>query len=521
MAAMAAARRVLSVQSHVVHGYVGNRAAVFPLQLLGFEVDVINSVQFSCHTGYPAFPGQKLDGNDLHVLVQGLAANEVLNHAHLLTGYIGTASFLREVVRLRQMLPAASRYVCDPVMGDNGKLYVSRDLVDVYREEVLPHVTVLTPNQFEAELLTDRPIASLAEAAEACDVLHGMGPNTVVITTLDVPDATRDGESIAALLSQAGGRKWLLRVPFIAGGPFTGTGDLTAAMILAWTQLHPHEAPEALEKAGAVLQAVLRRTTSLDSARTIGDKRVPPELRIIDCQGAIKSPCVSVRSGLLEPLGLRGVVFDMDGTLTLPGQIDFARMRERVGVPTGDIVTALRERHAGDPAALAEAMAAIDEEERRAFDPPALQPGLKDCIQGLLDAGIRVGLATRNSPACVDVFLKHAGLPVGAISPIVTRDSGLPNKPDPAPVLHCCREWEVEPSAVLMVGDQLDDLTCGRAAGSLTAAMLWPGAIPGEDEADSARAEALAKRAEANAALAEAADFTLSSLEALKRLVGS
>lgn len=518
---MAAARRVLSIQSHVVHGYVGNRAAVFPLQLLGFEVDVINSVQFSCHTGYPAIQGQKLDGNDLRVLVQGLSTNQVLDHSHLLTGYIGTASFLREVVELRQKLPTASRYICDPVMGDNGKLYVTQELVDVYREEVLPHVTILTPNQFEAELLTRSTIGSLKEASEACDALHRMGPPTVILTTLDVPDATQGGESVALLLSQACGRKWLLRLPFIDGGPFTGTGDLTAAMILAWTQLHPHEAPVALEKAGAVLQAVLRRTISLESARTIGDKRVPPELRIIDCKRAVESPAVSVRCSLLEPLGLRGIVFDMDGTLTLPGQIDFARMRERVGVPTGDIVTGLRERHAGDPEGLAKAMAAIEDEERRAFDPPRLQPGLQECIQHLRRAGLQVGLATRNGPACVDVFLEHAGLPAGAFSPVVTRDSGLPNKPDPAPVLHCCREWGLEPSSVLMVGDHVDDLRCGHAAGSLTAAMLWPGASPGEDEADVERMEALAKQEQANAALAEVADFTLSSLEALKRLVVS
>jgi len=518
---MAAARRVLSIQSHVVHGYVGNRAAVFPLQLLGFEVDVINSVHFCCHTGYPSFTGQKLDGDDLHSMLEGMSTNGVLNHSHLLTGYIGTASFLREVVQLRRRLPAASRYICDPVMGDNGQLYVSRELVDVYREEVLPHVTILTPNQFEAELLVGSTIGSLDDATRACDVLHHMGPSTVVITTLDVPDATLGGQRVALLLSEAGRRKWLLRVPLIEGGPFTGTGDLTAAMLLAWTQMHPHEAPEALEKAGAVLQAVLRRTVSLGSARMVGEKRVPPELRIIDCKRSIESPAVSVRCSLLEPLGLRGVVFDMDGTLTLPGQIDFARMRERVGVPAGDIVTGLRERHAQDPAALAEAMAQVEEEERRAFDPPQLQPGLQECIRDLLGAGIRVGLATRNGPSCVEALLRHAELPPGAFSPVLTRDSGLPSKPDPAPVLHCCKEWGVEPSSVLMVGDHPDDLRCGRAAGSLTAAMLWPGAVPSEDEADAARMQALAKRGEANAALAELADFPLSSLGALRRLVGS
>merc|ERR1712094_85005 len=123
--------------------------------------------------------------------------------------------------------------------------------------------------------------------------------------------------------------------------------------MLAWTQFHTLEAPAALEKAGAVLQAVINRTVAVDSAKTIGGERVPPELRLIECKRVIEEPLVSFRCQLVEPLALKGVVFDMDGTLTLPGQLDFQRMRERTGVPPGaDIVPFLRERHAGNAAAL-------------------------------------------------------------------------------------------------------------------------------------------------------------------------
>ena len=90
---------VLSIQSHTVHGYVGNKSAVFPLQLLGFEVDPINSVHFTNHTGYPSFGGQILDGKELQSLVDGLKANGLLQqHTHLLTGYIGSESFLNAVL---------------------------------------------------------------------------------------------------------------------------------------------------------------------------------------------------------------------------------------------------------------------------------------------------------------------------------------------------------------------------------------------------------------------------------------
>lgn len=287
--------RVLSVQSHVVHGYVGNRSAVFPLQLLGFDVDVINSVQFCCHTGYPSFAGQTLDGQALGVLTEGLAKNEVLNHDYLLTGYIGTASFLLEVVHLLDMLPAGCRYVCDPVLGDNGEMYTTPDLIDVYREKVLPRVSLLTPNQFEAELLTKLSITNLQEAAAACDALHKLGVGAVCITSLDIPDASCAGECCAMLFSESGGDKWLLRSPFIEGGPFTGTGDLMAAMLLAWTDAHPHEAPAALEKSVAVLQAVIRKTVRTSQGRVIGGKVVPPELRLLQCKAAIECPPVVKR----------------------------------------------------------------------------------------------------------------------------------------------------------------------------------------------------------------------------------
>ena len=101
--------RVLSIQSHVVHGYVGSKCAVLPLNRLGLEVDAINSVQFSNHTGYPQFNGQVLDGADLTELVEGLEANGLLEYTHLLTGYIGSLSLLETIAsvvrRLRQINP--------------------------------------------------------------------------------------------------------------------------------------------------------------------------------------------------------------------------------------------------------------------------------------------------------------------------------------------------------------------------------------------------------------------------------
>lgn len=117
-------KRVLSIQSHVVHGYVGNKSAVFPLQLCGFDVDSINSVQFSNHTGYAkGVKGDILNGDQLLNLVQGLHENSLLGQtSHLLTGYIGSVSFLEAVVSVRNQLKAANPnliYVCDPVIYEH------------------------------------------------------------------------------------------------------------------------------------------------------------------------------------------------------------------------------------------------------------------------------------------------------------------------------------------------------------------------------------------------------------------
>jgi pyridoxine kinase len=142
----------LSLQSHVVHGCVGNRAAVLPLQLLGVETDVLNTVQYSNHVGYGSFAGEKLTGDQVWELLSGMHRNGLLSPTRLLTGFMGSAEAVRAVVRalplLKQQGQGDFQFWCDPVLGDNGRLYVPRPLVDAYRDEVVPHAHALLPNQF-------------------------------------------------------------------------------------------------------------------------------------------------------------------------------------------------------------------------------------------------------------------------------------------------------------------------------------------------------------------------------------
>ncbi|XP_043700760.1 pyridoxal kinase-like isoform X1 [Telopea speciosissima] len=289
--------RVLSIQSHTVQGYVGNKSAVFPLQLLGYDVDPINSVQFSSHTGCPTFKGQVLNGQQLWDLIEGLEANNFLYYTHLLTGYIGSVSFLETVLQVVHKLRSVNpklMYVCDPVMGDEGKLYVPEELVSVYRERVVPVASMLTPNQFEAELLTGFRITSERDGLEACNILHAAGPSKVVITGVHI------GESLLLIGSHKKSKgqhpeqfKIVIRkIPAL----FAGTGDLITALLLGWSNKYPDNLDKASELAVSSLQALLQRTVSDYKSAGFDPQSSSLDIRLIQSQDDIRSPQVNYKA---------------------------------------------------------------------------------------------------------------------------------------------------------------------------------------------------------------------------------
>uniref|UniRef100_A0A671DQJ1 Pyridoxal kinase n=1 Tax=Rhinolophus ferrumequinum TaxID=59479 RepID=A0A671DQJ1_RHIFE len=279
--------RVLSIQSHVVRGYVGNRAATFPLQVLGFEIDAVNSVQFSNHTGYAHWKGQVLNSDELHELYEGLKLNDVNKYDYVLT-------------------------VCDPVMGDKwnseGSMYVPEDLLPVYKEKVVPVADIITPNQFEAELLSGRKIHSQEEALAVMDVLHSMGPDTVVITSSDLP-SPRGSDYLIALGSQRirhpDGSVVTERICMEmrkVDAVFVGTGDLFAAMLLAWTHKHPNNLKVACEKTVSAMHHVLQRTIKCAKAQAGGGRKPSPaqlELRMVQSKRDIENPEIVVQATVL------------------------------------------------------------------------------------------------------------------------------------------------------------------------------------------------------------------------------
>lgn len=246
--------------------------------------------------------------------MDGLEANGLLRgYSHLLTGYIGSPSLLEAVVevlqRLRKHNPGLT-YVCDPVMGDNGALYVPPDLPAIYRASVVPLATVVCPNQFELEQLTERPAGSIAtveEALAAVDALHALGPETVIVSSLQLEGgAGGEGEggdrsgSISVLGSttarQAAGapqrfRYELARRP----GYFIGTGDVFAALTLAWVDKMPDNVHGAVGQVLASLQAVLERTAAAEGVAATCDEKTAAawaarELRLIQSQADILDP---------------------------------------------------------------------------------------------------------------------------------------------------------------------------------------------------------------------------------------
>jgi pyridoxine kinase len=272
---------ILSVQSHVAYGYVGNRAAVFPLQRMGFDVTAVNTVQFSNHTGYGSFAGEVFPAAHVAAVIDGIAANGGLAETGaVLTGYLGTAELgevvLERVARLRAGKPGLL-HVCDPVMGDVGRgFFVKPGVPEFFRDKAVPSAGVLTPNQFELEVLTGRRVATLADAAAACDDLHARGVGTVLVTSL-AHDRLPDGRVAMLVSDRATGRHLAEteRVPL--AHPANGSGDCTAALFCG-ALLSGHAAPEALARTTAAILAVFRATAAKGTR----------ELALIEAQAAFE-----------------------------------------------------------------------------------------------------------------------------------------------------------------------------------------------------------------------------------------
>ena len=199
---------VLSIQSHVAYGHVGNASAVFPLQRLGIEVWPVHTVQFSNHTGYGEWTGRVFDGQAIDEVVQGIADRGVLGRCDaVLSGYLGSADIghavTGAVARVREANPAAV-YCCDPVIGDVGRgVFVRPGIEEFLREVAVPAADIVTPNHFELDLLSGTTTGSLDAVKDAVAAVQALGPRVLLTTSLVTDDTPGD---CVDLLASEGGR---------------------------------------------------------------------------------------------------------------------------------------------------------------------------------------------------------------------------------------------------------------------------------------------------------------------------
>lgn len=271
---------LLSIQSHVAYGHVGNASAVFPLQRLGVEVWPIHTVQFSNHTGYGAWRGQVFDASVIADLVEGIAERGVLPRCDgVLSGYMGSAEIgagiLGAVARVRAANPNAD-YCCDPVIGDVGRgVFVLPGIPEFMRDQAVPAADVITPNQFELELLSGHQVVDLEDALAACSSLQKRGPKVVLVTSLHTRETPKD--SIDLLACGPDGR-FLVRTPRLDVS-LNGAGDAIAALFFFHVKRTGSTA-EALSAAASSIFCLLERTEKAHSR----------ELLLVEAQEEFVSP---------------------------------------------------------------------------------------------------------------------------------------------------------------------------------------------------------------------------------------
>lgn len=272
--------KVLSIQSSVAYGHVGNSAAVFPLQRIGVEVMPVFTVHFSNHTGYGQWRGPLLSGDDIRDVVKGIDERGALADVDfVLSGYQGGLdigeAILDAVALVKAQNPQAI-YACDPVMGNaKSGCFVKPEIPELLREKIVPHADLISPNQFELGYLTRTEPKTIEETLESADLARGMGPSTVLVTSVERPDRP---EGTIEMIVVAPEGAWIVQTPYLPM-KVNGSGDVACALFTAHYR-HSQDAAEALSLTASSLFELLQNT--LDSGQR--------ELRLVESQEAFVNP---------------------------------------------------------------------------------------------------------------------------------------------------------------------------------------------------------------------------------------
>ncbi|KDA05628.1 pyridoxamine kinase [Microbacterium sp. CH12i] len=272
--------KILSIQSAVAYGHVGNSAAVFPLQRIGVDVIPVYTVNFSNHTGYGAWRGPLIAPSDVAEVITGIEERGAFEQVDaILSGYQGGEGIgdviIDAVARVKAANPKAL-YACDPVMGNaKSGCFVAPAIPELLRERVVPVADIITPNQFELGFLTGTEPDTLESTLASVDLARAMGPSTVLVTSVERPDR-EDGTIEMLAVDDAGA--WIVQTPYLPMKA-NGSGDVTAALFTAH-YVETGSAQIALERTASSVFDLLQLT--LDS----GDR----ELKLIEAQESYAHP---------------------------------------------------------------------------------------------------------------------------------------------------------------------------------------------------------------------------------------
>ncbi|WP_338833369.1 pyridoxal kinase PdxY [Bradyrhizobium septentrionale] len=276
---------VISIQSQVAWGHVGNSAAIFPIQLHGIDVVAVPTTLLSNRPGYSTIRGRVLDVQLVADLLRGIEERGAVESARMiLSGYLGSADIALDVADFVNRAKAANPallYCCDPVLGDRDRgMFVRPDIPPLVRDQLCPLADIITPNHFEFEFLCGARVTTTDEIVAQARELMARGPASIVITNAEIA-GTPDGEIETLAIERTGPDSvgaWRVRTPRVPISP-SGTGDLFAALFVA-ARVRGLETPDALSHAASGIHGVLQRTA----------QRGTEEMRIVESADVMLDP---------------------------------------------------------------------------------------------------------------------------------------------------------------------------------------------------------------------------------------
>ena len=226
-------KKILSIQSAVTFGFVGNSVAAPVITTLGMQPLLIDTISLAAHPGYGTLAGGPADFGQFTAILEALATLHVLPQINsIVTGYLGDARQARPIHRIIQSWQAERHdgsYILDPVLGDEGRLYVDTTVVDQIRQTLLPLAHIVTPNQFELGLLTESQIYTVRDATKAAKTMLQQNPQLQAVIATGIANKDNGISDLKVSRQDVIELDYAKRPHGVAGG-----GDLLTAILACW-----------------------------------------------------------------------------------------------------------------------------------------------------------------------------------------------------------------------------------------------------------------------------------------------